>query len=151
MIYNSGPIILIFITQLLTLNAYSQEFKLIPPFPERTDSLVNQEDIYTIVEQQPSFNYKNGKDFIESYLMYLQDSLRYPSLDGCHGRVFVECIVERDGTLNNIHVIKGISDCPEYAEYNKEAIRLILHMPKWTPGEQAGNKVRVRIMLAVDF
>ena len=83
--------------------------------------------------------------------MYLQDSLINPSSNGCHGRVFVEFIVEKDGTLNNLRVVKGISDCPEYSEYNKEAIRVILYMPKWNPGKQAGNNVRVRIILPVEF
>ena len=153
MVYNIRYIILISIIQLLTLNVYCQEYKLIPPYPERIDSLLNQEDVYayTIVEQQPYFSYINGKGFIESYWRYLQDSLRYPSSDGCHGQVFVEFIVEKDGTLNNIHVIKGISNCPEYSEYNKEAIRILLYMPKWTAGKIATHNVRVRMIMPVVF
>ena len=126
---------------------------LIPLYPERIDSLLNQDDVYvyTIAEEPPYFNYKNAKGFIDSYWTYLEDSLRYPSSNGCHGKVFVEFIVEKDGTLNNINVVKGISDCPEYYEYNKEAIRVFLYMPKWTPGKIASNNVRVSMILPVVF
>ena len=131
-----------------TVNVYSQAH-LLPPYYPENDSV--RGPIYTIVDQQPSFNYKNGENFIESYSMYLKDSLRYPFSSDCHGRVFVELVVEKDGSLNNLRVIRGLSDCTEYSKYNKEAIRVILYMPKWTPGKQAGNNVRVRIILAVDF
>jgi len=86
--------------------------------------------------------------FIESYPLYLKDSLRYPPSIGCHGSVFVEFIVEKDGSLSNLRVVKGIPDCPEYT---KEAVRVLLNMPKWTPGKHIGNNVRARMILPVDF
>jgi len=122
---------------------------LIPLYPERIDILLNQEHEYTTVEEPPYFNYKNGKGFKESYGMYLQDSLRHPSSDCCHGRVFVEFIVEKNGILKNINVVKAIPDCPVYSEYNKEAIRVFLCMPKWTPDKIASYNVRVRMILPV--
>ena len=144
----------VFIICFFTVIVYSQTHNmpnpLLPPYFTQENDSIN-DPVYTIAEQQPSFIYKDGRDFIESYTMYLKNSLRYPSSNGCHGKVFVEFIVEKDGSLNNLRELRGMPDCPEDYEYNKEAISVLLNMPKWTPGKQTGNNVRVRMILPVDF
>lgn len=65
---------------------------------------------------------------------------------GIEGRVFVEFVVERDGSLTDIKVVKGIGGgCDD------EAIRVISQAPKWNAGKQRGRSVRVRMVLPIIF
>jgi protein TonB len=65
---------------------------------------------------------------------------------GVEGRVYVEFIVEKDGSLTDIQLAKGIGGgCDE------EAIRVLSNAPKWNPGRQRGNPVRVRMIMPINF
>ncbi|MBM3405309.1 MAG: TonB family protein [Bacteroidetes bacterium] len=102
------------------------------------------EEIFTVVEEQPS--YPGGE---EARLKYLQDNIKYPVEAkelGIQGRVFVSFVVEPDGSVSNVSVLRGIGGgCDE------EAIRVVKNMPKWVPGKQRGVPVRVRINLPIKF
>ena len=104
----------------------------------------NVDEIFTIVEEQPS-----PAGGMKAFYDYIANNLRYPpkaARMGIEGRVFVEFIVERDGSLTDINVAKGIGGgCDE------EAIRVISHAPKWNPGRQRGKEVRVRMILPIVF
>lgn len=112
------------------------------PVKEVVDNGDNQ--IYTIVEQQPEF--PGG---IEAMMKYLQKNIKYPPQArrmGTEGRVFVEFVVNLDGKITDVRTVKGIStDC------DKEAARVITMMPPWKPGKQNGRAVRVRYVLPVNF
>ena len=79
----------------------------------------------------------------------MAENLRYPpraARMGIEGRVFVEFIVEKNGSLTDINVVKAIGGgCDE------EAIRVISTAPRWNPGKQRGNPVRVRMILPIMF
>jgi TonB family protein len=83
------------------------------------------------------------------FLQYLHKNLRYPpeALDkGTGGTVYLQFIVETDGTLSELQVVRGIGDgCDE------EALRLLKTSPLWTPGMHRGRAVRVRMGLPVTF
>ncbi len=102
------------------------------------------DEIFTIVEQRPE-PYGGMKAFYE----FVSDNLKYPpkaTRMGVEGRVFVEFIVEKDGSLTDINVAKGIGGgCDE------EAVRVISSAPKWNPGRQRGNAVRVRMIIPIVF
>ena len=101
-------------------------------------------DVYLVVEEWPEF--VGG---IEAMLEFIENNTNYPEKaknDNIHGRVFVGFIVERDGSLSNIHVMRGIDP-----ECNDEAVRVISTMPKWKPGKHNGETVRVEYLLYVDF
>jgi protein TonB len=102
------------------------------------------EEIFTIVEQKPE---PNGG--LKAFYEYVGENLKYPakaSRMGIEGRVFVEFIVEKDGSLTDINVAKGIGGgCDE------EAVRVISNAPKWNPGKQRGNAVRVRMVIPIMF
>ena len=105
----------------------------------------NDTTIYTIVDKMPSF--PGGDAFM---YMFLAKNVRYPQRpreDGYYGKVYVKFVVETDGSLSNIEVLKGVGGgCTE------EALRVIDLMPKWVPGETAdGKKARVNYTLPVDF
>lgn len=102
------------------------------------------DEIFTIVEEQPS---PNGG--MREFYDYVGKNLSYPpkaSRMGIQGRVFVEFIVEKNGTLTDIKVAKGIGGgCDE------EAIRVISEAPRWNPGKQRGQPVRVRMVMPIVF
>ena len=62
------------------------------------------------------------------------------------GRVYLSFVVEKDGTISNINVERGVSD-----DLNREAKRLLRNMPKWIAGEAAGKKARTRCRLPINF
>ena len=102
------------------------------------------DEVYKIVEEMPQFPGGAAK-----MMEYVQQNLIYPEearANNVQGRVFVNFIIERDGTISNVEVKRGIgSGCDE------EAVRLVKLMPKWTPGKQRGNAVRCSYMLPVVF
>lgn len=109
------------------------------PMPEET-----ADEIFTIVEQQPE---PNGG--LKAFYDYVGANLKYPARAarmGIEGRVFVEFVVEKDGTLTDIKVVKGIG-----AGCDEEAIRVLANAPNWKPGKQRGNPVRVRMVMPIMF
>lgn len=102
------------------------------------------ETIFDFVEVAPKF--EGG----ESGLMkFLSESVKYPVVDaeqGVEGRVICTFVVEKDGSITDINVVRGVSP-----SIDREAVRVISGMPKWTPGYQNGNPVRVKFTLPIVF
>jgi TonB family protein len=105
---------------------------------------IQDEPLFIIAEVQPAFF---GGDAARN--KYFETNIKYPEtarLNGIAGIVYVTFIVNSDGTISSVGLLKGIgSGCDE------EALRLIRNMPKWKPGVQSGKKVRVRVNLPVYF
>lgn len=102
------------------------------------------EEAFISVEQQPE--YPGGMDALRSFL---SRNLQYPrpaASAGVSGRVFVSFVVNTDGSLTDIQVLKGIGfGCDE------EAVRVMQKMPRWKPGKQSGRTVRVKFNLPISF
>ncbi len=101
--------------------------------------------IYTIVDEAPEFY--GG---FTSLLQYLKDNIAYPQ--NClekkiEGKAFVSFVVEVDGSLSNIEILKSAGD----KDLDNEALRVVRNMPKWKPGVQAGKNVCVKFTLPVVF
>jgi protein TonB len=108
-----------------------------PPIVRQSGSKnLGNKPIFTAVEENPEFI--GGR--VEMY-KYLGQNIKYPAAAqraNVSGRVFVKFIVEDDGTIGDVVVMQGIGfGCDE------EAIRVVKSMPKWKPGVQNGNNVRV--------
>ena len=105
---------------------------------------VEEDVIFTVVEDQPS--YPGGE---EARIRYLQANLDYPQMAreaGIQGTVFVTFVVERDGSVTDVRVLRGIGGgCDE------EAVRVVSNMPRWTPGRQRGQPVRVQFNMPIRF
>jgi protein TonB len=103
-----------------------------------------QAEIFTVVEEQPG--YPGGE---EARISFLQQNIKYPEEAkelGIQGRVFVTFVVEVDGSISDVRVLRGIGGgCDE------EAIRVVRAMPKWVPGKQRGVPVRVQFNLPIKF
>ena len=110
----------------------------------QNEELIKEDDLFTIAEKMPYF--PGGE---ETLIKYLTDKLHYPmraKVNGVQGVVVVSFIVEKDGSINNVRIIKGLDE-----ECNDEAVKVIKEMPKWTPGEIGGKPVRVLISLPINF
>lgn len=119
------------------------------PEPVRSEPLykpqpVNRNSVYDVVEQMPSF--PGG---ISGLRTYLNQNIRYPAeaQENCvQGRVVVSFVVEKDGHISDVTVLRSVDP-----SLDKEAVRVIRNMPRWTPGKQGGEPVRVRYNVPVSF
>ena len=100
--------------------------------------------VFDVVEQMPSFP---GGD--AELMKFLHDHMKYPVIaeeNGIQGRVVCTFVVERDGSITDVKVVKSVDP-----SLDKEAIRVLKSMPKWIPGKQNGSAVRVKYTLPVTF
>ncbi len=105
---------------------------------------VEEEQIFTIVEDDPEF--PGGQ---AALMQFLQGNLRYPTMAreaGIQGTVFVTFVVERDGSITDVRVLRGVG-----GGLDEEAVRVVRNMPRWTPGRQRGQAVRVQFNLPIRF
>ncbi len=105
---------------------------------------VKEEKVFSVVEEMPKF--PGGK---QKMFKYLGEHIQYPSKAkdaGVTGTVYVSFTVEKDGSITNVKVLRGIG-----AGCDEEAKRVVRNMPNWKPGEQRGKKVRVNYKLPVKF
>lgn len=112
--------------------------------PEQYDSTRPQGQIFTVVEKMPTF--PGG---LKALMTYLSKNIHYPEKtrkQGIQGTVFVHFVINQNGSISNVKVLKGVSP-----ECDAEAVRAVEHMPKWIPGEQKGRKVRVAFNLPIKF
>ncbi|MBO6026108.1 MAG: energy transducer TonB [Bacteroidales bacterium] len=112
--------------------------------PEVEEEEVVEAEIFTIVEEMPDF--PGG---LAKLTDYLGKNIKYPQMareSGIQGRVFVNFVIEPDGSVSNVNVMRSLGGgCDE------EAIRVVKSMPKWKPGKQRGKAVRVSYILPVNF
>ena len=110
-----------------------------PPEEEEEEQV-----IHIRVEKMPEF--PGGQDALNRYLVR---NIKYPLLaqeNGIQGRVVCQFVVNSDGSIVDISVVRGVEE-----SLDKEAIRVIKSMPKWTPGRQGGKNVRVKYTLPIRF
>jgi len=114
------------------------------PTNSETNVIKADEDIFKVVEQMPGFP---GGD--KARIKFLIENLKYPEearKKGIQGRVYVSFVVEKDGSISNIELLRGIGGgCDE------EGMRVVSIMPDYEPGLQRGKPVRVRFTLPIKF
>ncbi len=112
--------------------------------PEIEEEEIVEEEVFLSVEENPEFPGGPGK-----LLEFVQKNLKYPMMareSDIQGRVFVGFVVEKDGSITNVRVLRGIGGgCDE------EAVRVVQSLPKFKPGKQRGNPVRVAYTLPIVF
>jgi TonB family protein len=111
-----------------------------------SDAPDKPEEVYALAETMPS--YPGG---IPALYSFIQNNLHYPQAEkeaGIQGTVYVRFTVEKDGSITDPRVVKGI---PGGKALEDEALNLVKLMPKWTPGLQGGKPVRVYFNLPVKF
>lgn len=118
------------------------------PIPPPTPKAVEKQPdvIETFVEEEAEF--PGGH---RGMMEFLQKNMKYPEIAiqaGIEGRVSVRFVVEKDGSIGNVNIQKGVPGCPEC---DKEAMRVIKMMPKWKPGKNGGKAVRSYYSMPVVF
>lgn len=109
------------------------------------EEVVVEDDIFVVVEENPQF--PNGGT--AGLLQYLGENIKYPTIpqeNGTQGRVTVQFVVNKDGSIVDVKVIRGVDPY-----LDKEAVRVISTMPKWIPGKQRGVPVRCKFTVPVTF
>ena len=100
--------------------------------------------VFEVVEQMPSF--PGG---YAALMQWLGSNMKYPTIaaeNNVQGRVIVQFVVEKDGSITDVHVAKSVDP-----SLDKEASRVVKAMPKWIPGKQNSSPVRVRFTVPVTF
>ena len=100
--------------------------------------------VFDVVEEQPSF--PGGPAALQRWL---RDNMKYPVVaaeNGIEGRVIVQFVVGKDGSISGVKVVRPVDQ-----SLDKEAVRVVSSMPRWTPGRQNGSSVNVRYTLPVTF
>ena len=106
---------------------------------------MDEEEIFVIVEDMPGFGGGDSNKFRE----FISRNLRYPEIaaeNGIQGRVFVSFVVEPDGRVSNVRVVRGVDP-----SLDREAVRVVETSPRWTPGKQRGKPVRVSFTFPIIF
>ncbi len=134
----------------IVIDAEANQMTEIPDYipadlPKREEEeSVKEEEIFLVVEAMPEF--PGGEAALYDYLAA---NLKYPEMakeTGITGKVFVTFVVEKDGSITDVKILRGIGGgCDE------EAIRVVKGMPKWTPGHQRSIPVRVQFNLPIKF
>ena len=116
--------------------------------PVVTEETINQEPqddvVFTVVEEQPVFPGGEG-----AMMAFIKNNLKYPEScvkDSIQGRVTLSFIVEKDGSVTNISEMRSPNP-----DLTAEAARLVQSMPKWEPGKQRGQNVRVKYVIPITF
>ena len=112
---------------------------------EVVEEEIEDDQPFLVAETMPSFQ---GGD-LNTFRNWVQQNVRFPQIaleNGIQGRVVVTFVIEKDGRLTNIEVLqtpdRSLSD---------EAVRVLSKSPKWSPGKQRNQPVRVKYTLPVDF
>ena len=104
-----------------------------------------EEVVFVVVEKMPEF--PGGQ---QALFKYLSENVNYPVIaqeNGIQGRVICQFVVNRDGSIVDVEVVRSGGD----PSLDKEAVRVIKSMPKWKPGQQRGKPVRVKYTVPVNF
>ena len=114
------------------------------PQPAVTETEAIQDSIYRVSEVMPQ--YPGGPN---EMMKYLQENIKYPQSakdNKIEGRVFVTFVVEKDGSITNATVLRGIDK-----ECDAEALRVVSSMPKWNPGQHKGEVVRTQFTIPIYY
>ncbi len=101
---------------------------------------------FVVVEEMPSFGPGGLEEFRNNYV---QKNLKYPDVaaeNGIQGKVYINFVVEPDGRVTNVKVIRGVDPI-----LDKEAVRVVASSPRWKPGKQRGKPVRVQFNIPIIF
>ena len=115
-------------------------------FVDEMQEEFQEEEVFYIVEDMPTFN---GGDPALEFRKYIAQNLRYPEIaaeNGISGRVIVQFAVNKTGKVVDAVVVAGVDPA-----LDKEAIRVVMTSPPWTPGKQRGKAVKVLFTFPINF
>ena len=134
----------IFLTMMASVLMLSSSVNLMATTPENNPTEDKQERVFDVVEGMPQYpgGIPQMMKFIISNIKYPKDAIK----KGMQGAVVVQFVVEPDGSVSNVHVVRSV-----FPSLDTEAVRMVKAMPKWSPGMQNGKPVRVRFNVPIRF
>ncbi len=111
---------------------------------QKVEEEKEEEKIFVVVENMPEF--PGGELALRKYIA---SAIKYPTIaqeNGIQGKVFVNFVVDRDGSISNAKIARGVDP-----SLDKEALRVVNTLPKWKPGMQRGKPVRVSYTVPISF
>ena len=124
-----------------------EPIQILPYYEDVTDEVIEEEiSPFVLVEQKPTFEGKNANEFSR----WVNTKLVYPEIakeNGSQGRVYLSFIVDKDGSVTDVKVLRSSSD----ATLDNEAVRVVKSSPKWEPGRQRDRAVKVTYTFPVVF
>ncbi|MBO5988238.1 MAG: energy transducer TonB [Paludibacteraceae bacterium] len=111
--------------------------------PESEDDS-SEDDLYINVDKRATFPGGHIK-----MAAFIKENIKYPEFaadNGVQGRVIVNFVVDKDGSISDIKVVRGV-----HPSLDAEAVRVVKLMPKWQPAERGGKPVRTKYMLPLSF
>ena len=108
---------------------------------EYGDEYSDEAEVFAVVEDMPNFP--------GNVQQWISKNIKYPMIaqeNNIQGRVFVQFVIERDGSVTDVKVARSVDP-----SLDKEAIRVVKAMPKWTPGKQRNKPVRVSYTVPINF
>ena len=127
-----------------TVEAVRSEIAVAAPPPPPAPKPEVATKVFDVVEEMPSFPGGNG-----ALMSYLNGNTKYPVVaqeNGVQGKVIISFVVERDGSISDVRVARSVDP-----SLDREAQRVVKSMPRWTPGKQNGQTVRVKYTVPVVF
>ena len=127
-----------------TIEAVRSEIAVAAPPPPPAPKPEVATKVFDVVEEMPSFPGGNG-----ALMSYLNGNTKYPVVaqeNGVQGKVIISFVVERDGSISDVRVARSVDP-----SLDREAQRVVKSMPRWTPGKQNGQTVRVKYTVPVVF
>jgi TonB family protein len=115
-----------------------------PPPSPGSSALTFEKDVFMVVDQMPEFT--GG---VEALRNFIAQSVKYPteaSGKGIQGKVFVSFVVNKDGSVSNAQIARGVDP-----SIDAEALRVVNSLPKWTPGKHGGKVVAVQYTIPINF
>lgn len=134
----------IFLALMASVLMLSSSVNLMATTPENNPTEDKQEKVFDVVEVMPQYpgGIPQMMKFISSNIKYPKDAIK----KGMQGAVVVQFVVEPDGSVSNVHVVRSV-----FPSLDTEAVRMVKAMPKWSPGMQNGKPVRVRFNVPIRF
>lgn len=134
----------IFLALMASVLMLSSSVSLMATTPENNPTEDKQEKVFDVVEVMPQYpgGIPQMMKFISSNIKYPKDAIK----KGMQGAVVVQFVVEPDGSVSNVHVVRSV-----FPSLDTEAVRMVKAMPKWSPGMQNGKPVRVRFNVPIRF
>lgn len=124
-----------------------EPIQILPYYEDVKEEIIEDEIIpFVLVEQKPTFEGKDANEFSR----WVNTKLVYPEIakeNGSQGRVYLSFIVDKDGSVTDVKVLRSSSD----ATLDNEAIRVVKSSPKWEPGRQRDRAVKVTYTFPVIF
>ncbi|MEE1095805.1 MAG: energy transducer TonB [Paludibacteraceae bacterium] len=133
-------------TESIEINTEDDKEEVVIAAPvEAPEEEEEEEVIFVVVESMPEF--PGGQ---QALFKYINENVKYPVIaqeNGIQGRVICQFVVNKDGSIVDIEVVRSGGD----PSLDKEAVRVVKSMPKWKPGKQRGKPVRVKFTVPINF